>query len=159
MGLVGPGERGSVTKTVGGGVSCAGPRSSSSLAYSSSSSNSGRGTGGVEDRRRVDFFRDRDFDVRVRIDPAQVFTFFCFFFLTGLFPPAGRDEGLLTCGPASRSGVSSVGSEDLDVQSSEWELSGRSFGEAEPAKGSRPKNDHLFGVLLGLRLAGELEPT
>jgi hypothetical protein len=37
--------------------------------------------GGVEDRRRVGFFRERVFDVRVKIDPAQDLTFFFFFTL------------------------------------------------------------------------------
>lgn len=94
----------------------------------------------------------RGFDFRVRIEPAQVFTLF--FFLLD-FRPTGLGAtstlGIAFEDSATFSVDDVTEMIDLGCVSEELELSGRErVGELLPTNGSRPKKDHLFGVLEGL---------
>lgn len=140
------------------GVSNVVSRGSTSSLPSISSSIITRGSGGVEGCRRPAFFRERALVVRVKIEPAQDFTFLFFFFLIEEFLLADRCPHSMMTGGVSCPDDEFAMSEDLDIVPVEWELSGRDLvGEPETANGSLLNNDHLFGVLAGLRLAGEPE--
>jgi hypothetical protein len=86
--------------------------------------------------------------LRVKIDPAHALTFFCFllFFTLCVFLRDTSETGLDTC--SSDKLVALPRRESLRdelVLSRHWSL-----GDAAPMNGSRPKNDHLFGVFVGL---------
>jgi len=101
----------------------------------------------------------RGFEFLVRIDPAHVFTFFFFLlvFRSTRFDGAAGSSGLAE----ELSGTCSVEdvaeSASLGGVSDELALTGRErVGELLPRKGSRPKKDHLLGVLEGLGVDGAL---
>lgn len=97
-------------------------------------------------------------DFLVKIEPAHDLTFFCFFFLPDAFLLSVRDiVSSETClRPVLP--VSFARLESLSVNSDKLEPSSRALvGELVPAKGSRPKNDHLLGVFVGLEFAEDPE--
>lgn len=104
------------------------------------------------ERSRSLHFLARRFSLRVRIEPAQVLTFF-FFFLDFLLWGSEVSE------IPTDSEICSEEDDDkllgFDADSEELELTGLlRNGDAAAAKGSRPKNDQRFGVFVGLGMGG-----
>lgn len=93
---------------------------------------------------------DRGFDLRVRIEPAHVLTFF-----DGFFPLLFRFRGVdafgdaVTCGVIS-SGGDSLGKSSFDADSVEPGVAGREPLCWLEVNGSSPKNDQRLGGFEGL---------
>lgn len=93
---------------------------------------------------------DRGFDLRVRIEPAHVLTFF-----DGFFPLLFRFRGVDVFGDAVACGVVSSGGDSSDTFSFDGESVEPGVAGREPlgwleVNGSSPKKDHRLGCFAGL---------
>jgi hypothetical protein len=105
--------------------------------------------------RRIEELRCRD--LRDKIEPAQDFTFFCFFLLLGFLEIDDLRDEICSIEGMGISGVAAsvVGGVGCFASLDEAELVGRDrFGEESP---SWPKNPHFRGGNLGL--VGDVEST